>query len=169
MNEEQIIWKGTPSQVLSLPAFLLGSLAAAVLTVAALLTAVVTGALALIIIAAAWVVCLIPWALKAITTKFHNYEVTNERLKLTTGVFNRRTDVMELYRIKDMELEMPFHYRLFGLSRLILSTSDRTTPVMVLNAIREGATVSDKIRRHVEELRDKKRVREVDYEDDDVS
>ena len=40
MNEEQIIWKGTPSQVLNLPAFLLGALAASVITVAALLTAV---------------------------------------------------------------------------------------------------------------------------------
>ena len=169
MNEEQIIWKGTPSQVLNLPAFLLGALAASVITVAALLTAVVTGPLALIVIAIAWVACLFPWLCKVITTKSNNYEVTNERLKLTTGVFNRKTEVMELYRVKDMQLEMPFHFRLFGLSRLILSTSDRSNPVLILNAIRDGASVSDNIRRHVEELRDKKRVREVDFEDDDVA
>jgi uncharacterized membrane protein YdbT with pleckstrin-like domain len=169
MNEEQIIWKGTPSQVLNLPAFLLGSLAASVITVAALLTAVVTGPLALIVIAIAWVACLFPWLCKVISTKSNNYVVTNERLKLSTGVFNRKTEVMELYRVKDMQLEMPFHFRLFGLSRLILSTSDRSNPVLVLNAIRDGVSVSDNIRRHVEELRDKKRVREVDFEDDDVA
>jgi|GEM_PF-3005862 hypothetical protein len=30
-----------------------------------------------------------------------------------------------------MELEMPFHFRFFGLSRLIISTSDGTTPIVV--------------------------------------
>jgi uncharacterized membrane protein YdbT with pleckstrin-like domain len=167
MNEEQLIWKGTPSQVLNLPALFFGILAASALTVAALLTVVVTGPLAIILIAVAWVVCLLPWLGKVISTRFHRYELTNQRFKHITGVFNRRVEVMELYRIKDMELEMPFHFRIFGLSRIIISTSDRTTPVVVLNAIRGGMNVSDQIRHHVEELRDKKRVREVDYEGDE--
>ncbi len=168
MDEEQLIWKGTPSQVLNLPALFLGILAASALTVAALLTAVVTGPLAIILIAAAWVVCLLPWLGKVIATRFHQYEVTNQRFKQITGVFSRRVEVMELYRIKDMELEMPLHFRLFGLSRIIMSTSDRTTPVIVMNAIHDGMKVSDQIRHYVEDLRDKKRVREVDYEDGDL-
>ena len=167
MNEEQLIWKGTPSQVLNLPALFLGILAASALTVAALLTAVVTGPLALILIAVTWVVCLLPWLGKVIATRFHQYEVTNQRFKQITGVFSRRVEVMELYRIKDMELEMPFHFRIFGLSRIIMSTSDRTTPIIVMNAVRDGMKVSDQIRHYVEELRDKKRVREVDYEGDE--
>ena len=167
MNSEEILWKGTPSQVLNLPALILGILLAAILTVAALLTAIVAGPLAIIAIAVAWVVCLFPWVCKAIATRFDNYELTNERLKHSSGVFSRSVEVMELYRIKDMRQELPFHFRLFGLSRILLETSDRTTPVVVLNAIHKGAEVSDLIRRNVEVMRDKKRVREVDLEDDE--
>lgn len=168
MNEEQLIWKGTPSQVLNLPALFLGMIAASALTVAVIFTGLVTGTLAIIVIAVAWSVSLLPWLAKVVATRFHQYEVTDQRFKQITGVFSRRVEVMELYRIKDMELEMPFYFRLFGLSRIIMSTSDRTTPVIVINAIHDGMNVSNQIRNFVEELRDKKRVREVDYEGDEL-
>lgn len=167
MNSEQVLWKGTPSQVLNLPALLLGILLAGVLSAAALLTAVVTGPLAPVVIAAAWIACLFPWLCKAVATRFDNYELTNERLKHSRGVFSRTIEVLELYRVKDMRQELPLHLRIFGLSRILLETSDRTTPLVVLNAIHQGGEVADLIRRNVEEQRDKKRVREVDFEDDD--
>jgi len=167
MSNEQILWKGTPSQVLNLPALLLGLLVGGVLTAVALLTTFVAGPLVIPIVAAVWVVCLFPWLCKAIATRFDNYELTNERLKHSSGVFSRSVDVLELYRVKDMRQELPFHFRLFGLSRILLETSDRTTPLVVLNAIHKGGAVADLIRSNVEIQRDKKRVREVDFEDDD--
>lgn len=166
MSNEQILWKGTPSQVLNLPALLLGILAAGAITAAALLTTFVAGPLVIPVIAAAWVVCLFPWVCKAIATRFDNYELTNERLKHANGVFSRSVEVLELYRIKDMKQELPLHFRLFGLGRIVLETSDRSTPLVVLNAIHHCGEVADLIRSNVEIQRDKKRVREVDFEDD---
>jgi uncharacterized membrane protein YdbT with pleckstrin-like domain len=167
MNSEQILWKGTPSQVLNLPALILGLLAGGVLTVAALLTTMVAGPLVIPAIIAVWVVCLFPWLFKMISTRFDNYELTNERLKHSSGVFSRNVDVLELYRVKDMKQELPFHFRIFGLGRILLETSDRSTPAVVLNAIHQSTEVADLIRRNVEAQRDKKRVREVDLEDDE--
>ena len=167
MSTEQILWKGTPSQVLNLPALLLGFLAAGVLTAAALLTTFVAGPLVIPVIAVAWVVCLFPWFCKMIATRFDNYELTNERLKHSCGVFSRSVEVLELYRIKDMRQELPLHFRLFGLGRILLETSDRSTPTVVLNAIHRSNEVADLIRSNVEAQRDKKRVREVDFEDDE--
>lgn len=167
MNSEQILWKGTPSQVLNLPALILGLLAGGVLTVAALLTTIVAGPLVIPAIIAVWVVCLFPWLVKMISTRFDNYELTNERLKHSSGVFSRNVDVLELYRVKDMKQELPFHFRIFGLGRILLETSDRSTPAVVLNAIHQSTEVADLIRRNVEAQRDKKRVREVDLEDDE--
>lgn len=166
MSNEQILWKGIPSQVLNLPALLLGILAAGAITAAALLTTFVAGPLVIPVIAAAWVVCLFPWVCKAIATRFDNYELTNERLKHANGVFSRSVEVLELYRIKDMKQELPLHFRLFGLGRIVLETSDRSTPLVVLNAIHHCGEVADLIRSNVEIQRDKKRVREVDFEDD---
>lgn len=167
MTTEQILWKGTPSQVLNLPALLVGVLAAGVLTAAALLTTFVAGPLVIPVIAVAWVVCLFPWLCKMIATRFDNYELTNERLKHSRGVFSRSVEVLELYRIKDMKQELPLHFRLFGLGRILLETSDRSTPTVVLNAIHRSNEVADLIRSNVEAQRDKKRVREVDFEDDE--
>jgi len=167
MSTEQSLWKGTPSQVLNLPALLLGVLAAGILTAAALLTTFVAGPLVVPVIAAAWAVSLFPWLCKTIATRFDNYELTNERLKHSRGVFSRSVEVLELYRIKDMKQELPFHFRLFGLGRILLETSDRSTPLVALNAIHRSGEIADLIRSNVEIQRDKKRVREVDFEDDD--
>jgi uncharacterized membrane protein YdbT with pleckstrin-like domain len=167
MTTEEILWKGTPSQVLNLPALILGLLVGGILTAAALLTTFVAGPLVIPVIAVAWVVCLFPWLCKTIATRFDNYELTNERLKHSSGVFSRSVEVLELYRVKDMKQELPFHFRIFGLGRILLQTSDRSTPEVVLNAIHRSTEVADLIRRNVEAQRDKKRVREVDFEDDE--
>jgi uncharacterized membrane protein YdbT with pleckstrin-like domain len=167
MEPEQTLWKGTPSQVLHLPSLLLGLLFAGALTAAILLTAFVTGPIALAAAAAAWFVCLLPWMCKAIATRFDNYELTSERLHHRSGVLNRKIEVLELYRVKDMRLEMPLLFRIFGLSRIILETSDRSTPLVKLNGIAGGLALADLVRKNVETMRDRKRVREVDYESDD--
>lgn len=167
MNQESTLWQGTPSQILNLPAFLLGLLIAAILTTVAFFTLVLAGPLLIAVIAAIWVVCLLPWAVKSLATRFDNYVLTSERLRHSSGIFNRNIEVLELYRVKDLRIELPLHFRIFGLSRILLETSDRSTPFVMLEGIRDGVTVSDLIRNQVEIQRDKKRVREVDFDDDD--
>ena len=44
-------------------------------------------------------------------TKNKIYELTTERLKITEGVFNKVTDTLELYRVKDLETRQPFWER----------------------------------------------------------
>ncbi len=39
---------------------------------------------------------------------------------------------LELYRVKDIVLNEPFLLRLVGLSNIVLVTSDRSTPVFVV-------------------------------------
>lgn len=167
MSNESTLWQGNPSQVLNLPAFLLGALIAAILTTVALFTLVMTGPLLIAVIAAIWAVCLLPWMTKALATRYDNYLLTSERLRHSRGIFNRNIEVLELYRVKDLRIELPLHFRIFGLSRIILETSDRSTPLVMLDGIKDGVAVSDLIRNQVETQRDKKRVREVDFDDDD--
>jgi membrane protein YdbS with pleckstrin-like domain len=165
MTTEESIWKGTPSQITHLPALILGVIVATAISIGtsflALAVPIYLGVLAIV-----WFVCLIPWMWQALNTKFYNFDLSTERLKITTGLFNRDTDVMELYRVKDMAMSRPFLLRIFGLSNVTLTTSDRTTPMLTLQAIRDGEKVLDIIRHHVEALRETKRVREVDFEGD---
>ena len=115
----------------------------------------------------AWVCCIlivpIPWALwRALVTKNTNYVLTDQRLKTTSGVFNRTTDDVELYRVKDTHFQQTFWQRMVGICDIVLSTSDTTTPQVVLADIAGAAAVRETVRALVERRRDAKRVRELD-------
>jgi uncharacterized membrane protein YdbT with pleckstrin-like domain len=138
-SDEIVIWEGSPAQVTNLGVYILCGLLF-------------------------WLVIPIFIALwKWMQLKCYRYKITTERIGLTQGVFTKRTDSIELYRVKDLTLIQPFFLRLFGLSDIVLSSSDRVTPLMTLHAVPDGAALREKIRANVERLRQEKRVREVDY------
>ena len=132
--DEQVVWSGVPSQWQNLWA---------------------------------WVSCVllvpIPWALwRALVTRNTRYELTTQRLKTTHGVFNRITDDIELYRVKDTHFQQTFWQRMVGIGDIVLSTSDTSTPVVTLADIPDANGVRERIRGLVEQRRDAKRVRELD-------
>ena len=53
-----------------------------------------------------------------ILVKSIRYEITSERIKITSGIFSKQTSALELYRVKDYTLEAPFFYRLFHLGNI---------------------------------------------------
>ena len=50
------------------------------------------------------------------------------------------------------------------MSTIVLSTADRSCPTVEIKAVKDGPGIREKCRKQVEMLRDKKRVREVDFE-----
>ncbi len=140
MGDEQTLWKGSPSQVTNLGLYLLCGL---------------TFWLVVPIFIALW---------KWLELRCSVYELTTERLKQTRGVFAKRTEELELYRVKDLAVEQPLFLRLFSLANVILETSDKSSPRVALEAVPRAQELGDTIRRQVEELRQRKRVREVDFD-----
>lgn len=92
------------------------------------------------------------------------FELTTQRLKTTEGVLNRHTDELELYRVKDTTMSQDVFQRMLGLATLHLTTSDPTTPKLDIPSvkIKQANLVREEIRELTEELRDRKRVREID-------
>jgi uncharacterized membrane protein YdbT with pleckstrin-like domain len=140
MPEERTVWTSSPSQVLNLPIFIL------------------CGLLFFLVIPVFYAL----W--KWLVVKFTQYELTSERLKIRSGVINRNLDELELYRVRDYKLDQPLSLRVFSLANIILTTSDKTTPVITLRAIRNAEGVREELRTHVETCRTAKRVREIDFE-----
>jgi len=93
-----------------------------------------------------------------------SYELTSQRLKIHRGIFNRRLEEIELYRVKDYVMDRPLFLRMLGLGNLTLITSDATTHTVVLAAIPNVAWVREQLRTQVQAERDRKRVREVDLD-----
>ena len=96
--------------------------------------------------------------------KCHVFELTSERLKMTEGVFSKKTETLELYRVKDIEVRQPFIFRTLGIENIVLTTSDASSPVVHLDAIPKAVGLADKLRNQVEIIRQLKRVREIDLE-----
>jgi len=90
------------------------------------------------------------------------YEIHAEELRYYSGIFRRKHEFIENYRIKDYRVERPLIYRLFGLGNLIVYTSDKTTPVFRLDAIRDPEEKYNILRGLVELNRREKHVFEVD-------
>lgn len=97
-------------------------------------------------------------------TKATQYELTSERILLTTGVFSKQRDELELYRVRDIRIVQSFWLRLVGAGDVVLQTSDRTTPSFTFRAVKLPRDLADSVRMCVEACRQAKGVREIDVE-----
>jgi uncharacterized membrane protein YdbT with pleckstrin-like domain len=155
---EEVLWKGSPSQVLNLGKYLVAFAVAVGLTIVGLIPGLQLALVGLVLP--------LGWALWTfIETKSIRHELTSERIRMSRGVFNQQLDDVELYRVKDTSMERPFWYRVFGLSSLIIETSDRSQPRIEIKAVHSGDELRETLRKQVEFWRDKKRVREVDMDE----
>ena len=164
VDQEKIIWTAHPSQITNFGIYA-GCLAAIAAIVAAFFLipnprpAGVTICLG-VLLGVAVIVFLIRW----IVTRSRTYQVTSERIKIIEGILNRRTEEVELYRVRDYKLTEPFWLRLFGLGNITISSTDNSNPTVVLSAIRDPNGRREELRKYVEVCRDKKRVRITEME-----
>jgi uncharacterized membrane protein YdbT with pleckstrin-like domain len=108
---------------------------------------------------------LLMWVIRWWVTRTTVYELTSQRLKIRRGIFNRRLDDLELYRVKDYVLEQPILLRMISRGNLSLVTSDASTRNLLLHAIPDVEHVRELVRNAVQSERDRKRVRELDVDD----
>lgn len=137
---EETIWRGTPSQKKNIGIYILCVLFC-------------------------WLIVPIFIGLtRYLQTKNHIFELTNERLKTTQGIFSKVTETLELYRVKDIEVLQPFIYRIVGLENIKVNTSDLSSPVIMIDGMPQSVGFADKMRNQVEIIRMQKKVREIDIE-----
>jgi uncharacterized membrane protein YdbT with pleckstrin-like domain len=156
MTEENSLWKGSSSQWLNLGPFAAALLAGAGILVGSVFFPPAAITLALPVFYLAW---------RYLVVRTQVFELTSERLRVTRGVINQKVDEIELYRVKDSQMVRSWWMRLTGLASIVMQTSDRTLPSLVIPAIHGGEQVRELLRKHVELQRDRKRVREMDFDE----
>lgn len=154
-NSEQMVWKGSSSQLLNFKYYLLalvviaGSIWAAVhfnnnyVLIVALLAAIYALYQFLIVNSA-------------------SYTLTNQRIIRRYGLLNRTTFEIELYRVKDVHLYEPLQLRMFGLGTISLISSQRSTQIFEITAINNAVEIREQLRHLVERRRNEKGVGEYD-------
>jgi len=137
---EEIVWRGTSSQWKNFGVYLLCGLLC-------------------------WLIVPIFFALVYyLKTRCKVYELTTQRLKITSGVFTKVTETLELYRVKDIETRQPFFSRMVGIENVQMTTTDVSSPLVLIEAVPSNVGFADKLRNQVEIIRQQKRVRAIDID-----
>ena len=108
------------------------------------------------------VVALIILIIKALNLYCTTWTIQQDNLIEKTGILNVSTEEVLLYRVKDIRLYEPLLYRLVGLSKLTIVTSDYTNPSVVLYGIKNGEELIGIIRQLVAKSRKIEGVKEID-------
>jgi membrane protein YdbS with pleckstrin-like domain len=144
MEAEKQVWSGRSSQIVNLGTF------------------IVCGLICLTVIGA---IVALPYAIwKYLLVRTQTYEVTSQRIRVHSGVLSKKTEEMELYRVKDTKFDQPFFLRLFGLGNVVIVSNDATTPISIIPAIKGAGDLREQLRNLVEDRRDQKRVRVAEFE-----
>jgi membrane protein YdbS with pleckstrin-like domain len=137
---EEIVWRGTSSQWKNFGVYLLCGLLC-------------------------WLIVPIFFALVYyLKTRCKVFELTTQRLKITSGVFTKVTETLELYRVKDIETRQPFFSRMVGIENVQMTTTDVSSPLVLIEAVPSNVGFADKLRNQVEIIRQQKRVRAIDID-----
>ena len=110
------------------------------------------------IVLAPLLVALVKW----LDLRLTRYELDPERLRVTSGILTKRTEHVELYRVKDTELTIPIWERIVGIGTINVVSSDATNPRVSLRGIRDPEKVREAIRTACEGVRRARGVRELD-------
>jgi uncharacterized membrane protein YdbT with pleckstrin-like domain len=171
LASDATVWSGAPSARAELPSYLallLGGIAATAAFVflgdadQAGRSGRSLGALVPWLVTATWLVCAGAAAAILVQSRSKRYELTTQRLRVTTGLLSTTTQEIELRRVRDTVVVQPFFLRMMGLGHVTLLSADSSTPRVTLDAVPDPTRLQSTIRELVQEAYRRGAVREFD-------
>jgi len=100
-----------------------------------------------------------------IQAKGTSYRITSQRIVVETGIFSKRVEQVDLYRIVDYVIERSFSQRMLGTGSITLEAMDKTTPEVRIVGIRTDVmALYERLRRATEAEKQRRGVRVLDVE-----
>jgi len=90
---------------------------------------------------------------------FTRYALSEDRLFLSVGFLSIKDDEILLYRVRDIDTSRNLWQRLFGVGTVVVMSSDKSMPNLVLKNIKDPVHVKEIIHEQVEEMKIRRRVR----------
>ena len=90
---------------------------------------------------------------------FTRYILTEKKLITRRGLLSIHEDEVELYRVIDKSLKLPFGQRIFGCGTVIINCRDTDTPVKEITSVKNPRGFMEILEKHVDIQRDKYRTR----------
>ncbi len=104
---------------------------------------------------------------------FTRYFLTEKKLIIRTGFLSITEEEIDLYKITDKKLTLPFGQRMFGCGSITIYSRDTDTPNVIVKSVKNPRKVMELLDKNIEIQRDKYRTRGRDligndnYNDDD--
>jgi uncharacterized membrane protein YdbT with pleckstrin-like domain len=94
-----------------------------------------------------------------------HYRITSQRIVIEEGVFSKRMEQVDLYRVVDYVVERPFSQRLLGTGNIVLEAMDKTTPEIRIRGVRtDVVALYERLRYATEQEKRRRGVRVLDVE-----
>ena len=90
---------------------------------------------------------------------FTRYALSKDRLFVSVGFLNIKDDEILLYRVRDIDTSRSLWQRLFGVGTVVVMSSDKSMPNLVLKNIKDPVAIKELIHEQVEEMKIRRRVR----------
>lgn len=97
------------------------------------------------------------WLFFGLPFTFTKYTVADEVITVNDGLLNTRENDCYMYKVQDVELQISFMERIFGLGTVACYTGDNTHPQLFLTHIKHAKEVKNFILKASEEARRRRR------------
>lgn len=87
---------------------------------------------------------------------FTKYSVSENRIFREKGLLNLKEEEVLLYRVRDLDLRRSLGQRIFGVGTVCIHSSDKTTPILQLENVKDPKAVKELIYRQVEAAKEKR-------------
>ncbi len=84
--------------------------------------------------------------------RYTKFIITPEIIKISKGIFIKRTDQVEMYRVKDYIVTQPLIFQIFRLMNVILKTTDQENLIVSMRGI-PVSDIIEVIRNYVQSAR----------------
>lgn len=94
------------------------------------------------------VMLIVLWFLfRVLKLKMTYYEVTGERIEYSRGIFDRKVDNLDMFRVVDLKLRRSLLDCIVGIGRVTLITSDKSDPEFTFEKVRRCRGLYDAIKK----------------------
>ena len=90
---------------------------------------------------------------------FTRYAMSGDRLFFSVGFLSVRDEELLLYRVRDISVKRSLWQRILGVGSVVVSSSDKSTPVFTLKNIKRPMDVKEALHTNVENAKMKRRMR----------
>ena len=84
---------------------------------------------------------------------FTKYALSEDRLFIDKGLFTVTSEEILLYRVRDLSVRQTLGQRIFGVGTILVHSSDKTSPHLEIENVKNPFEVKELIHKNVEEMK----------------